>query len=539
MATAIAAIYVRVSTPGQAEDGLGQEAQLDTCQRIAAEHGLNVADEHVIVEQASGEYLERTGLDRLRSLVRGRLIDAVVVYDQDRLSRNEIGTVVILAEARSNQVTIYTRTGPLDATREGDLVAYVKGYASALERDKIRQRTLDGKRMTAKQGALPVGTGAGLYGYDYAPRIRGEHKRQQARSINESEAETVRRMFGMALEGLGVNTIARALNAEGRTGKTGKPWHPWTVKNILRNPAYTGQTLYGREVTKLGPGGKVARSKRNPDEIITIEGFTPVIIDDATFERVQAHLNRPRTSGHALQPYLLSGMLRCGCGTGMVAHAMWHGQYRYYSCRGNGATATRPRTCWSKRTRMDGLDTRVMTAITNAVTNPEFLYQRVMAHAESAPATADLDTPRETKARIKELGSQEASLVAALKTAPSAAASLTLELESIAAEKNRLQRALTNVQASQGDWEPVKVNQDALKAFSQAMQARLQTMDTADQHRLLSLLGFEATVSDSGSVQASIGVPVTPGNYLPLHEHGHDNMDVVVGVDGLDDAGAG
>jgi hypothetical protein len=46
-------------------------------------------------------------------------------------------------------------------------------------------------------------------------------------------------------------------------------------------------------------------------------------------------------------------------------------------------------------------------------------------------------------------------------------------------------------------------------------------------------------VRDGGSVQASIGVPVTPENYLPLHKHRHDNMDVVVGVHGLDDAGAG
>jgi NAD(P)-dependent dehydrogenase (short-subunit alcohol dehydrogenase family) len=43
--------------------------------------GLDVREEHVIVEQASGEYLERPGLDRLRSLVRAQLIDAAVVYD--------------------------------------------------------------------------------------------------------------------------------------------------------------------------------------------------------------------------------------------------------------------------------------------------------------------------------------------------------------------------------------------------------------------------------------------------------------------------
>ena len=41
MSTAV--IYCRVSTPGQAEDGLGLEAQLDTCRGIVAEYGFDVA----------------------------------------------------------------------------------------------------------------------------------------------------------------------------------------------------------------------------------------------------------------------------------------------------------------------------------------------------------------------------------------------------------------------------------------------------------------------------------------------------------------
>ena len=63
-----AIIYTRVSTPGQAEDGLGLEAQLDVCRGVAAEHGLDVADE--ISEQGSGAYLEREGLDRARAKIR-------------------------------------------------------------------------------------------------------------------------------------------------------------------------------------------------------------------------------------------------------------------------------------------------------------------------------------------------------------------------------------------------------------------------------------------------------------------------------------
>ena len=510
MSTAI--IYCRVSTPGQAEDGLGLEAQLDTCRGIAAEYGFNVADE--IIEQGSGAYLEREGLDRARAMVRSKQIDALIVYDMDRLARDEIGTVILLSEAQKADVTIYTRSGPVDGTRESNLISYVKAYASALERDKIRQRTMDGKRMAARAGVLPVGSGVGLYGYDYAPRNRAL-KRAQARTVNQAEAAVARRMFGMALEGLGVNTIAVQLNREGIPAKRGGQWHARTVGTLLRNPAYTGHTRYGAAVTKLGPGGRVSRSWRDEAEVITIEGFTPPIIDGATFERVQTHLNRPRRSGHAHQPYLLSGMLRCCCcGTGMVGQSLMHGRYRYYTCRATSATATRPQTCFAKRTRTDKLDGRVWAAVSKAVSDPDFLFDRVVAQQQAVETPIGDDSPG-VRARIKSLAGEEKNLVAALKTAPTAAEGIARELEKIAGERKALERTLSARQAPERGSGDLRIDQDAIRAFSASVKARLRTMDTAERHQLLSLLGFEATVADSGDVKASISVPTgAPGDGL-------------------------
>jgi len=505
--TNLAIIYVRVSTPGQAEDGLGQEAQLETCQRIAAEHGLSTPDGHVVVEQASGEYLERGGLDRVRALVRSKQVAALICYDTDRLSRNEIGTVILLDEARQAGVTIYTRSGPVDASREGNLISYVRGYASALEKDKIRQRTLDGKWLTAKRGILPIGTGSGLFGYNYMPRDRAS-KRPQARSVNQAEAAVVHRIFGMALEGLGVNTIAAALNREGIPSKQGGLWHAHTVGHLLRNPAYTGRTLYGREVTKLLERGRVARSKRDAAEVITIEGFTPPIIDTATFERVEAHLNRPRRSGRAHQPYMLSGMLRCGlCGTGLVGQSMKRGQFRYYTCRATSPTATRPQACHARRTRIEKVDGRIWSAVSKAVANPTFLYDRVRAHQQVAG-----DVPRGSddgaalRARIKGLANEEKNLLAALRAAPSAGDGIAGELEKIAHERKGLERALASVAPREAPGTQ-EITPEAITAFCKAVEARLRSLSVEDKTALLSLLGFEATLGDNGDVKASITVP--------------------------------
>ena len=529
-----AIIHARVSTPGQAEDGLGLEAQLEACRKVAAEHGFDVADE--IVEQGSGAYLEREGLDRVRALVRSKQVDALITYDLDRLSRDEIGTVIVLSEAWEAGVTVYTRTGPVDSTREGNLISYVKAYAAALEKDKIRQRTMDGKRMAARAGVLPVGSGAGLYGYDYTPRDRASRK-PQARTVNQSESTVVKRMFGMAIAGLGINTIAVQLNREGVRGKTGAPWHPWTIKNLLRNPAYAGHTRYGAAVTKLGPGGHVSKSRRDEAEVIMIEGFTPPIIDAATFERVQAHLDRPRRSGHPHEPYMLSGMLRCAdCGTGFVGQKLRR-RWRYYTCRGTSATATRPRICSAKSARMEALDERVWVAVSRSMRDPAFLVERVLAQqAMPTPQPADPGAP--ARARIKALANEEKSLVAALRAAPSAAETIEKELEKIAGERRSLERTLKATEAAQCPLDDVQIDPDAIKRFAQALGPRLRAMGVEERHELLSLLGFEATVAASGDVKASIAVPSAPDeSYSPLHEHRHDDVDVVVVVYRADDTG--
>ncbi|MBI4282464.1 MAG: recombinase family protein [Chloroflexi bacterium] len=512
-----AIIYCRVSTPGQVEDGLGLEAQLEACQKVAVQYGFTVLEDMVISEQGSGAFLERVGLDRARAVVRSKKVVALICYDTDRLSRDEIGTVILLSEAQEAGVTIYTRTGPVDSTREGKLISYVKSYASALEKDKIRQRTMDGKNAAAKQrgnAVLPVGCGGGIYGYDYTPRDKINNQAQK-RTINQAEAAVVRRMFGMALEGLGLSTIATILNRDGIRSKQGKLWHPRTVFSLLRNPAYMGITRYGEEVTKLGPvtptnkRGHVTRIKRDDADVILIDGFTPPIVDATTFERVQRHLERPRRSGHAHEPYMLSGMLRCAsCGTSLTGQKL-AGRWRYYVCRATYPTPIRSRTCWAKRTRTESIEERVWSAVSRAVSDPEFIYDRLLALHDAPPSTDNDGEVVHIKARVKALALEERNLVAALRTAPSAAEGITGELEKIASERKSLERQLEAIGKANGHKGQVSVDPEAIKAFCAAVKPFLKAMEVEQRKELLSLLGFEATVSDTGDVKASIAVPST------------------------------
>ena len=46
-------------------------------------------------------------------------------------------------------------------------ISYIRGFASKLEAEKIKGRTMRGKRTRAMRGELPQGTGVGMYGYEW------------------------------------------------------------------------------------------------------------------------------------------------------------------------------------------------------------------------------------------------------------------------------------------------------------------------------------------------------------------------------------
>jgi hypothetical protein len=338
-------------------------------------------------------------------------------------------------------------------------------------------------------------------------------------------------MFGMAVEGLGMCTIARILNEDGKRGKTGAQWSPWTIKNTLRNPAYAGRTQYGREATKLLARGKVQRTKRDEAEVIAVDGFTPPIVSLAVFERVQAHLTRPRRSGRAHKPYLLSGMLTCAaCGTGLVGQRMNGGRYLYYVCRKTGPTATRPQECQARRSRAERLDAGVWTALRRRVLDPDFLYDRIMAHLDASTGVTTGKDVAEMGERIRLLSGKERNLVAVLRDAPSAASSITAELERVASERRALEREFMARTVPAGGSGDQLITKEVVKAFTQAVAERFDTMHVEERRQLLSLLDFEATVGDAGDVRkASIAVPIgiktQNGVETPSNQEPHDRLE--------------
>jgi site-specific DNA recombinase len=148
-----AAIYTRVSTAGQEEDGTSLATQEQRCREYAAQHGYAVVGVYRDVHTGA-ELHERRQLTELRGLVRRREIQAVIAYDLDRLSREQAHVYILDDEATRHGAELRFVTEEFDKTPIGKLIRSARGFAAEVEREKFRERSLRGKRANAEMGRL-------------------------------------------------------------------------------------------------------------------------------------------------------------------------------------------------------------------------------------------------------------------------------------------------------------------------------------------------------------------------------------------------
>jgi site-specific DNA recombinase len=204
-----AAIYCRVSTVGQEEEGTSLVTQEELCRTYAAEHGHRVDEMQVYREVYTGtELWERPRLTELREAIPQHAITGVIVYAIHRLSRDPVHLGVILSEAEHHGVVVEFVTEPLDNTPEGQLIRFVRGYAAKVEAEKIRERSLRAKRARIQAGKVH-NHGPELYGY------RGDNA-AGIRTVYAPEATIVQQIFQWYVdEHTAFRAIVQRLNDQG------------------------------------------------------------------------------------------------------------------------------------------------------------------------------------------------------------------------------------------------------------------------------------------------------------------------------------
>lgn len=305
------AAYCRVST-GSAE----QEESL-TAQREHYEDYIksNPAWEFAGLyydEAVSGTTTERReALTKMLEDARQGKIDFILTKSISRFSRNKIDCLNMTRELSACGVGIYFEKENINTQTMGSefLLAVMSSLAesesrsiSTNEKWGIHVRMQNG---TYKQGTPP-------FGYDM---------KDGKMIINAEQAEIIRMIFRLCLDGMGANKIAQKLDAMNITPpKKGKHWHPTTIRGILQNERYIGDCLYMKHYVD-----EEYHQRRNTGEQAQyyLKNDHEAIISRETFERANAVMVQRRENRgiHKEDPKyqnrnLFTGKITCAhCGS--------------------------------------------------------------------------------------------------------------------------------------------------------------------------------------------------------------------------------
>lgn len=220
--------YVRVSTTGQAEDGVSLDAQAT---KIAAYCSLHDGD---LVATYTDAGLSGSRADNRPALQEAlehvcRIGGCLVVYSLSRLARSTKDTIEIAERLSRADADLVSLSEKIDTTTAaGKMVFRLLAVMAEFERDLISERTttaMQHKRSKGERvGSIPVGYMLASDGVSLIP--------------NESQQEAIELIRQLRDAGLSMRAIAEELTRRGvPTSKGGTTWKHSTVQRILDRAA--------------------------------------------------------------------------------------------------------------------------------------------------------------------------------------------------------------------------------------------------------------------------------------------------------------
>lgn len=283
-----AAVYIRVSTLSQLEEGYSIEEQ-----KAKLESYCDIKDWHIYKVYTdggfSGSTTERPALEQLIKDAQSKLFDTVLVYKLDRLSRSQKDTLYLIEDIfLKNNIEFVSLLENFDtSTPFGRAVIGLLSVFAQLEREQIKERMQLGKLGRAKAGKSMMWAKTS-YGYNY-------DKETGSMTVNEYEALAVKEIFTSYLAGMSITKLRDKINGEYPKQPA---WSYRTIRGILANPVYCGLNQYKGQ---------------------TFQGTHKAIISLDDFEQTQRELaKRQQTAKELSNPrpfqakYMLSGLTQCG-----------------------------------------------------------------------------------------------------------------------------------------------------------------------------------------------------------------------------------
>lgn len=231
------ALYVRVSSQDQVDNySIGE--QTERLQKYCEAMRWEVYKIYVDPGYSGGN-LERPGLKNMIQDIENDLVDQVVVYKLDRLSRSQFDTLYLLEKvfiANDTDLVSMTENFSTSSSLGKAMIGFLAIFAQ-LEKDKINERMMMGKEARAKEGKWNGGTEP--IGYDY-------NVADDMLYPNEYEQIQIKELRELFLKGTPLRTVETIFREKGYKHKHGI-WDPKAMRRVLRSKLYLGYISYHGE----------------------------------------------------------------------------------------------------------------------------------------------------------------------------------------------------------------------------------------------------------------------------------------------------
>ena len=411
-----AALYIRLSKEdereGPSESVSNQRSLLN---EFVRRRRLSVYDTY-IDDGWSGTSFDRPDFRRMLADIEDKKVNMVITKDLSRLGRDYILTGHYMERYfPEHHVRYISLLDGIDTGVESSAndITPFRAIMNDMYAKDISKKISSVKHDKQRRG-LFIG-GKPVYGYKMHPTEKNRIV------IDEGAAPTVRRVFGMALEGVSCRQIAARLNAEGvptpaayaglplaRSGSYTGLWSGERVSDMLQNETYIGSMVQGRTRKISYKSRKCVKQDRR--DWVVVEGTHEPIVDRETFDRVQILVSSRRHTRSRTYDFPLKGLIfchECGCPLAVLNRKNAAGEDRlYFVCR-TYQRFTKAGGCASHTVREETVAqavTEKVREICGAYLRADLLLPQAQRAVARAVAEADSEKERGSlKAKIDNL----------------------------------------------------------------------------------------------------------------------------------------
>ncbi|MBF0548322.1 MAG: recombinase family protein [Candidatus Riflebacteria bacterium] len=462
----IAVGYVRYSSANQREESI--EAQIRLIEEYAKKEGYVIISfyaDHALSGTSTGKRLE---FQRLMEDSKKGTFQFVLVHKLDRFSRSRYESSHYKFHLKKHGVKLISVLERLDESPESIILESVLEGMSEFYSRNLAREVRKGMTQSALSARHLGGKPALGYSVD---------RTTMKYVINEDEAEIVRNIFSMYLNGMGYGKLINYLNAHGHRTKWKKAFGKTAIYTILRNTKYKGLYTFNRGPAKDCSGKRTL--KKTQEEIISIPNGIPAIISEEDFQKVQEKLAlEKKKSGmyKAKAIYLLSGIVLCGkCGHSFHANGRIGGRNRtkYYTYRCSHRASNKDK-CDNKEVNRTYLEDFVLSELQRVLFNERRIGNLARRLNEYQVKTR-MDNSKEVEKVQKELSSINPQIQNILDAISQGMDHSTLKerLTTLESEKIRLQLQIKELEYSdQKPFMDEAALREILKRYSNFVKTR-------------------------------------------------------------------